>query len=85
MPSGHLVTCAFEDLGARVGRARGQARRAGFRQGGVEAHRRPPPSTRRRPPSILKLIAGLEDDDDVQNVYSNFEVSDAVLAKLTAA
>ena len=35
--------------------------------------------------SMLKLIAGLEDDDDVQNVYSNFEVSDAVLAKLTAA
>jgi len=35
--------------------------------------------------SILKLIAGLEDDDDVQNVYSNFEVSDAVLARLTAA
>ena len=35
--------------------------------------------------SILKLIAGLEEDDDVQNVYSNFEVSDAVLAKLTAA
>ncbi|TMJ78269.1 MAG: YebC/PmpR family DNA-binding transcriptional regulator, partial [Alphaproteobacteria bacterium] len=25
------------------------------------------------------------DDDDVQNVYSNFEVSDAVLARLTAA
>ncbi|RZI38086.1 YebC/PmpR family DNA-binding transcriptional regulator, partial [Herbaspirillum sp. HC18] len=35
--------------------------------------------------SILKLIAGLEEDDDVQNVYSNFEVSDAVLAELAAA
>ena len=34
---------------------------------------------------MLKLIAALEEDDDVQNVYSNFEVSDAVLAKLTAA
>jgi transcriptional/translational regulatory protein YebC/TACO1 len=34
--------------------------------------------------SVMKLIAGLEDDDDVQNVYSNFEVSEAVLAKLTA-
>jgi transcriptional/translational regulatory protein YebC/TACO1 len=38
-----------------------------------------------RAASILKLIAGLEDDEDVQNVYSNFEVSDAILAKLTAA
>ena len=35
--------------------------------------------------SVLKLIAGLEEDDDVQSVYSNFEVSDAVMAKLTAA
>jgi len=34
---------------------------------------------------VLRLVAALEDDDDVQNVYSNFEVSDAVLAKLTAA
>ena len=33
----------------------------------------------------MKLIAALEDDDDVQNVYSNFEVSDAVMEKLTAA
>jgi transcriptional/translational regulatory protein YebC/TACO1 len=35
--------------------------------------------------SILKLIAGLEEDDDVQSVTSNFEVSDAVMARLTAA
>lgn len=35
--------------------------------------------------SLMKLIDTLEDDDDVQNVYSNFEVSDEVLAKLTAA
>jgi len=34
--------------------------------------------------SIMKLIDTLEDDDDVQAVYSNFEVSDEVLAKLSA-
>jgi transcriptional/translational regulatory protein YebC/TACO1 len=34
--------------------------------------------------SLLKLIDSLEDDDDVQNVYSNFEVSDEVAAKLSA-
>ena len=33
----------------------------------------------------MKLIAALEDDDDVQAVYANFEVPDAVMAKLTAA
>lgn len=31
---------------------------------------------------ILKLIGTLEDNDDVQTVYANFEVSDALVAKL---
>ncbi len=31
---------------------------------------------------ILKLINTLEDNDDVQNVYANFEVSDALIARL---
>lgn len=31
---------------------------------------------------ILRLIGSLEDNDDVQNVYANFEISDALLAKL---
>ena len=30
----------------------------------------------------MKLINALEDDDDVQNVTANFEISDEVLAKL---
>ncbi|MQT12456.1 YebC/PmpR family DNA-binding transcriptional regulator [Segnochrobactrum spirostomi] len=35
--------------------------------------------------TLLKLIAQLEDDDDVQAVFSNFEVSDEILARLSAA
>jgi YebC/PmpR family DNA-binding regulatory protein len=35
--------------------------------------------------SVLRLIANLEDDDDVQNVYANFEVDEEVMAKLSAA
>lgn len=34
--------------------------------------------------SILKFIDMLDDNDDVQQVYANFEVSDAVMAKLSA-
>ena len=34
--------------------------------------------------TLLDLIAGLEDNDDVQNVYANFEVSDDALAKFAA-
>lgn len=33
---------------------------------------------------VLRLCESLEDDDDVQNVYSNLEISDELLAKLPA-
>jgi YebC/PmpR family DNA-binding regulatory protein len=33
---------------------------------------------------VIKLIDNLNDNDDVQNVYANFEVSDAVVAKMSA-
>jgi YebC/PmpR family DNA-binding regulatory protein len=33
---------------------------------------------------VLKLIDVLEDSDDVQNIYANFDVSDEVLAKIDA-
>ena len=32
---------------------------------------------------VLKLIESLDESDDVQNVYANFEVSDALLAKMS--
>jgi transcriptional/translational regulatory protein YebC/TACO1 len=31
---------------------------------------------------IFKLIDALEDSDDVQNVYANFDVSDEILAQV---
>jgi transcriptional/translational regulatory protein YebC/TACO1 len=34
--------------------------------------------------SLYKLIETLEDSDDVQNVYGNFEVGEEVLARLSA-
>lgn len=33
---------------------------------------------------VLRLIEALDDSEDVQNVYANFEVSDALLAKMSA-
>jgi transcriptional/translational regulatory protein YebC/TACO1 len=32
---------------------------------------------------VLRLYDALEENDDVQNVYSNFDISDDLLAKLT--
>jgi YebC/PmpR family DNA-binding regulatory protein len=34
--------------------------------------------------ALFKLLEALEDSDDVQNVYANFEVSDDVMARLSA-
>ena len=82
--SGHLVTCAFEDLGAVSAAMEGKLGEAAS----VKAVWRPTQTTaldEERAAAVLKLIGALEEDDDVQNVYSNFEVSEAVLAKLTAA
>src|SRR5256885_237363 len=33
---------------------------------------------------VLKLIDALNDNDDVQNVFANFEISDALVQKMTA-
>ena len=33
---------------------------------------------------LMKLLDALDDSDDVQNVTANFEISDAVMAKLSA-
>jgi YebC/PmpR family DNA-binding regulatory protein len=33
---------------------------------------------------VLRLIESLDESDDVQNVYANFEVSDALVAKMSA-
>jgi YebC/PmpR family DNA-binding regulatory protein len=82
--TGHTVSCAFEDLGAvsaALEKTLGEPTSA-------KALWKPSLTTavdEEKAASILKLVAALEEDDDVQNVYSNFEVSDAVLAKLTAA
>jgi YebC/PmpR family DNA-binding regulatory protein len=81
---GHVVYCAFEDLGdvaAQLETSLGAPE-------SVSAVWRPQTMTavdEDKAGTLLKLIAILEDDDDVQNVYANFEVSEDVLAKLTAA
>ena len=32
--------------------------------------------------TLLKLYDSLDENDDVQNVFSNFEISDEIMAKL---
>ena len=35
--------------------------------------------------TLMKLIATLEDDDDVQSVYANYDVDESTLKQLSAA
>lgn len=80
----HLISCTFEDLGpvsSALEEKLGEAQ-------SVKAVWRPTLTTEvseDHAETMLKLISVLEDDDDVQSVYSNFEVSEEILAKLTAA
>jgi transcriptional/translational regulatory protein YebC/TACO1 len=34
--------------------------------------------------SMLKLMSGLEEHDDVQNVYANFDIDDSLIEQLSA-
>jgi YebC/PmpR family DNA-binding regulatory protein len=80
----HVITCAFEDLGSVSAALEAKL----GEPASAKALWRPMQTTsldEEKAASVLKLIAALEEDDDVQNVYSNFEVSDAVMEKLTAA
>ncbi len=82
--SGHVITCSFESLGSV---AAALEQRLGEPQN-VKTVWRPTLTTtvdEENAQSILKLISGLEDDDDVQAVFANFDVSEEVLSKLTAA
>ncbi|MET3791217.1 YebC/PmpR family DNA-binding transcriptional regulator [Aquamicrobium terrae] len=80
----HTIYCAFEDMGdvsKALEAALGEAN-------SVKAIWRPQntvPVDEDRAQSLMKLVAVLEDDDDVQNVYANFEVDEETLAKLSAA
>ena len=82
--TGHVVTCSFDNLGTIAGALE---EKLGEPES-VRAIWKPNLSTEvdeDNAQSIMKLIAALEDDDDVQNVFANFEVSEDVLKKLTAA
>jgi len=82
-PEGHVVSCAGDELNAV--------------RDGLERRFGPAQSAKLvwRPKSaiavagdaaadLLKLLEALEDSDDVQSVYANFEIADDALARLSA-
>ena len=83
-PEGHVITTSFADLAdvaKKLETALGEAET-------VKSVWRPQTTTsldEEKAATMLKLIAVLDEDDDVQEVYANYEIPDAVMAKLTAA
>jgi YebC/PmpR family DNA-binding regulatory protein len=81
---GHTIYCAFENVGdvsKALESALGEAESVKV----IWKPKNNVPVDEERAQSLMRLVATLEDDDDVQNVYANFEVDDATLAKLSAA
>jgi len=82
--NGHVILCAFENIGgvtsalsAKLGDA--ETVKVVWKPQTVT------PVDEETAQSLVKLIGSLDEDDDVQNVFTNFEVSDEVMKKLTAA
>jgi transcriptional/translational regulatory protein YebC/TACO1 len=80
---GHSITTTFEAMGevaAALEKALGEPE-------SVKAIWRPQntvPVDAEKGATLMKVIGLLEDDDDVQNVYANFEISDEDLARIEA-
>lgn len=78
----HTIYCAFEDIGevsSALEAALGEAE-------SVKAVFRPQNTTpvdADKGASLMRMIDNLDDDDDVQNVYANFEMSDEDMAKIS--
>jgi len=79
----HVMTCVPEDLNAVRDALEGRFGPAG------SAHlvwrpRTTAPVDEETATTLFKLLETLEDSDDVQNVYANFEVAEDVMARLGA-
>jgi len=80
----HVVLTSFEGLSS-VSRALEE--RLGAAQS-VRAIWKPQtltPVEAEKAETLMKLIAAIEDDDDVQNVYANFDLDEETLGQLSAA
>ncbi len=81
---GHVILCGFEEFG-EVASALEDALGDAESVKPIWKPQNNTPVDEEKAATLIKLLAALEEDDDVQNVYSNFEIDDEVMAKLSAA
>jgi YebC/PmpR family DNA-binding regulatory protein len=80
---GHVITTSFADLADVAKKLEADLGEAET----VKSVWKPQTTTsldEEKAATMLKLVAALDEDDDVQEVYANYEIPDAVMAKLTA-
>ena len=80
---GHTIICAFEDLGEVSGAleaALGEPESVNL----IWRPQNQTPIPEDKAVTLYKLLDALDEDDDVQNVYSNEDVDEAVMEKLSA-
>ena len=80
---GHSIVCGFEDIGEvskALEAALGEAESVNI----IWKPQNQTPVDEDKAATLLKLIDVLEDDDDVQNVFANYDISDEVMEKLSA-
>ncbi|WP_306259187.1 YebC/PmpR family DNA-binding transcriptional regulator [Pararhizobium sp. IMCC21322] len=80
---GHTILCGFEDIN-EVSTALETALGEGASVNPTFKPQTGTPVEEDKAGTLMKLINILEDDDDVQNVYSNFEIDDEIMEKLAA-
>jgi YebC/PmpR family DNA-binding regulatory protein len=83
-PDGHVIQTGFADLGA-VARALEATLGEPESVNAVWKPQTLTPVEGDKAETLMKLIGTIEDDDDVQNVYANYDVDEAALRQLSAA
>jgi transcriptional/translational regulatory protein YebC/TACO1 len=78
---GHVIRAAFEDVGAVIDALEtslGPAKSTAI----VWRPKSPTPVGEAEAAALMKLIGALEDDDDVQSVWTNADITEEVMARL---
>ncbi|NRG17380.1 YebC/PmpR family DNA-binding transcriptional regulator [Rhizobiales bacterium] len=81
---GHVITCSFENLGD-VSKALEETLGEAETINAVWKPQTLTPIDADKAQTMLKLLALLDDDDDVQNVYANYDIDAETMESLTAA
>lgn len=80
---GHAIICAFEDIGevsTALEAALGEPESVNV----IWRPQNQTPVDEDKAGTLMKLLDALDEDDDVQSVYSNEEIDEAVMEKLSA-